>query len=72
MTTRHDTCPGGRANRTGRVPVVEFHARLGQVVYVWGFVKGGTKGAHVHHAHVIHEEEDEIGGFLGLKSQERG
>ena len=71
MATRHDAGPGGRTYRTGGVSVVEFHARLGQVVYVWGFVKGRTKGAHVHHAHVVDEEEDEVGGFLGLKAEER-
>ena len=61
MTTRHDTCPGWRANRTGGVSVVELHALFGQTVYVWGFVKGRAKGAHVHHSHVVDQKEEKVG-----------
>ena len=43
----------------------KLHASLGQTVDVGGFVKGRAKGAHVHHPHIIDEEEDEISLLLG-------
>ena len=65
VASRHDTRTGRGANGTGGIAVIKLHARLGQTVDVGGFVKGRAKGAHVHHSHIINEEEDKICLLLG-------
>ena len=57
VATCHDARPRRGADRTGGVSVIEFHARLGQTVYVRGFVESRTISADVHHSHVVDEKE---------------
>jgi len=57
----HNARPGGAAERIGRVGVGEPHPASGQPVDIRRFVVLAPVDAAVHPAHVVDEEEDDIG-----------
>ena len=69
MSPRHNTRPGGGANRTGGVAVIKSHARIGKSIDIWGFVESGAVSTKIHHPHVINQKEEEINRLLCKSSE---
>ena len=64
MPPSHDATAGGAANWTRCVALREPHARGGKFVDMRRFMKFASVGADIRPAHVVHEEEQEV-GLLG-------
>ena len=68
VTPGHYAGSGGRANGTSRIAVGELHAGCCKLVYVRSIVELAAVCPDVRPAHVVDEEEDEVGVFLGSES----
>ena len=64
MPPSHDACAGGAANWTRCVALREPYAAGRQPIDVRRFMKFASVGADIRPAHVVHEEEQEV-GLLG-------
>ena len=57
----HDACARGRTDRAGRIGVGEAHALRGEAVDVRRLVVRAAEAAEVSPAHVVGENEDDVG-----------
>ena len=56
-----DGCARGRANRAGRIRLREFHPLASQAIDIWRAIELAAKASCICPAHVIDEDEDDIG-----------
>ena len=61
IAARHERCARGRADAARDIEVRQSHAFVSEAVEGWCAVLIRAKAAQVSIAHVIYEDEDEVG-----------